>query len=93
MSEPTSIIKRGPSELQIVEEQIESLQQELIDIGQNASAWQTGHIKVEIKKLIEKRNKLLAEKDAKEHGQTTPPISQQTMQQMLATKNAGTGIN
>ena len=93
MSEPTSIIKRGPSELQIVEEQIESLQQELIDIGQNASAWQTGHIKVEIKKLIKKRNKLLAEKDAKEHGQTTPPISQQTMQQMLATKNAGAGIN
>ncbi|MBR2412690.1 MAG: hypothetical protein IKB10_03430 [Alphaproteobacteria bacterium] len=93
MSEPTPIIKRGPSELQIVEEQIESLQQELIDIGQNASAWQTGHIKVEIKKLIEKRNKLLAEKDAKEHGKTTPPISQQTIQQMLATKNAGAGMN
>lgn len=93
MSEPTPIIKRGPSEIQILDEQIESLQQELIDIGQNASAWQTGHIKVEIKKLIEKRNKLLAEKDAKEHGQTTPPISQQTMQQMLATKNAGAGMN
>lgn len=93
MSEPTPIIKRGPSEIQILDEQIESLQQELIDIGQNASVWQTGHIKVEIKKLTEKRNKLLAKKDAKEHGKTTTPISQQTMQQMLATKNAGAGIN
>lgn len=93
MSEPTPIIKHGPSELQIVEEQIDSLKNELITVYQNASEWQKAGIRLEIKKLTEKRNKLLAEKDAKEHGKTTPPISQQTMQQMLATKNAGAGIN
>ena len=92
MSEPTPIINRGPSKLEIVEEQIESLKNELITSYQNASEWQKEHIRLEIKKLTEKRNKLIAEKDAKDFDKNKQQISPE-MAQALAAHQGVQGMN